>query len=56
MVNNFNVNKEISAGTLDRPYIYFDVVVALRKQVGKGNLLMDESSNIEDCIFFINSN
>ena len=56
MVNNFNVNKEISASTLGRPYIYFDVVLALRKQVEKGNLLMDESSNIEDCIFFVNPN
>lgn len=54
MVNNFNVDKRMSIGTLGRPYIYFDVLVALRKQVEIGNLIMDESSNIEDCIFFIN--
>ncbi len=56
MLNNFGVDKRISISTLSRPYIYFDVLVSLRKQVDMGNLIMDESSDIEDCIFFINPN
>ncbi|WP_245827569.1 hypothetical protein [Paenisporosarcina indica] len=54
MVNNFDVDKRISISTLGRPYIYFDVLVALRQQVDNGNLIIDESSNHEDCIFYVN--
>ena len=53
--NNFNVDKRMSMGVKDRPYIYMDVVLALMKYVERGDLIFDEeSSGIEDCIFFLN--
>lgn len=54
MANDFGFNKYFSVGTMHRPFIYFDVLLALKKQVDKGNLIMDESSNIVDCIFYVN--
>ncbi|WP_447402887.1 hypothetical protein ACE1MS_09685 [Lysinibacillus sp. fkY74-1] len=54
MANDFGFDKCLSVGTIQRPFIYFDVLLALKKQVDKGNLIMDESSNIVDCIFYVN--
>lgn len=54
MVNNFDVDKRISISTMGRPYIYFDVLVALKKQIDNENLIMDESSNYKDCLFYVN--
>lgn len=54
MANDFGFDKRLSVGTIHRPFIYFDVLLALKKQVDNGNLIMDESSNIEDCIFYVN--
>ncbi|MBL3729055.1 hypothetical protein JIN86_05515 [Lysinibacillus sp. HST-98] len=54
MANDFGFNKHFFVGTMHRPFIYFDVLLALKKQVDKGNLIMDESSNIVDCIFYVN--
>lgn len=54
MANDFGFNKHFSVGIMHRPFIYFDVLLALKKQVDKGNLIMDESSNIVDCIFYVN--
>lgn len=54
--NNFNVDKRMSMSVKNRPYIYTDVVLELMKYVHRGDLTFDEeSSGIEDCIFFINS-
>ncbi|QBP39863.1 hypothetical protein E2636_01245 [Paenisporosarcina antarctica] len=54
IVTHMNVDKRISVGTLGRPYIYMDVLLALRTHVENGKLIMDESSNVDDCIFFVN--
>ncbi|MFG3432797.1 hypothetical protein [Lysinibacillus fusiformis] len=54
MANDFGFDKRNSRGLMKRPYIYMDVLLALKKQVDNGNLIMDESSNIEDCIFYVN--
>lgn len=54
MANDFGFNKSISIGEMKRPFIYMDVLLALKKYVVSGNLIMDESSNIEDCIFYVN--
>jgi hypothetical protein len=54
IMTHMDVDKRISVGTLGRPYIYMDVVLALRKHVDSGNLVMDESSNVDDCVFFVN--
>lgn len=54
MANDIGFDKRLSVGTMHRPFIYFDVLLALKKQVDNGNLIMDESSNIEDCIFYVN--
>lgn len=54
MANDFGFDKHLSVGSMHRPFIYFDVLLALKKQVDKGNLIMDESSNIVDCIFCVN--
>lgn len=54
MVNNFDVDKRMSEGVMNRPYIYMDVLVALNKQVNNGNLIIDESSDIKDCLFYVN--
>lgn len=54
IVKHFDVDKRISIGVYDRPYIYFDILVALSKQVNNGNLLRDEASDGEDCIFYAN--
>lgn len=54
MANDFGFDKRLSVGTMHRPFIYLDVLLALKKQVDKGNLIMDESSNIVDCIFYVN--
>jgi hypothetical protein len=54
IMTHMNVDKRISVGSLGRPYIYMDVVLALRKHVDNGNLVMDESSNVDDCVFFVN--
>ncbi len=54
MANDFGFDKCLSVGTIHRPFIYFDVLLALKKQVDKGNLIRDESSNIVDCIFYVN--
>ncbi len=37
-------------------FIYIDVLLALKKKEDKGILVMDEyeSSNIENCIFYVN--
>ncbi|MDN4493073.1 hypothetical protein [Ureibacillus aquaedulcis] len=49
----FNVDKRISTGTKQRPYIYMDVVLALMNEAGKGTLYFDkESSGFEDCYFY----
>lgn len=53
LANDFGHEKR-SVGTMNRPFIYFDVLLALKKQVDNGNLIMDESSNIKDCIFYVN--
>ena len=51
--DNFNVDKRISIGTLQRPYIYMDVVSALMREAEKGTLYYDkESSGIKDCYFY----
>lgn len=53
---NFNVDKRMSMSVKGRPYIYMDVVLALMGYVDRGDLIFDEeSSNIDDCIFFINT-
>lgn len=53
---NFNVDKRVSMGIKARPYIYMDVLLALMAYVERGDLIFDEeSSGIEDCIFFVNS-
>jgi len=54
MANDFGFDKRFSISVMKRPYIYMDVLLALKKQVDNGNLIMDESSNIEDCIFYVN--
>ncbi|PJO44511.1 hypothetical protein [Lysinibacillus xylanilyticus] len=54
IANDFGFDKRFSIGAMKRPYIYMDVLLALKKQVDNGNLIMDESSNIEDCIFYVN--
>lgn len=54
MANDFGFNKHFSVGIMHRPFIYFDVLLVLKKQMDKGNLIMDESSNIVDCIFYVN--
>ncbi|WP_433594831.1 hypothetical protein [Lysinibacillus xylanilyticus] len=54
IANDFGFDKRNSIGAMKRPYIYMDVLLALKKQVDNGNLIMDESSNIEDCIFYVN--
>jgi len=54
IATHMNVDKRISIGTLGRPYIYMDVLLVLRTHVDNGNLIMDESSNVDDCIFFVN--
>jgi hypothetical protein len=56
IVKYFGVEKSISVGTMKRPYIYFDVLVALNREVKNGNLMLDEESNIDDCIFTVNPN
>lgn len=49
----FNVDKRISIGTLQRPYIYMDVVLSLMKEAENGTLYFDkESSGIDDCYFY----
>lgn len=54
MVNHFGVDKRKSVSTMERPYIYFDILVALTKQVENGNLFLDEESDMNDCIFIVN--
>lgn len=54
MAKDFGFDKHPSVGTMKRPFIYFHVLLAMKKQVDKGNLIMDESSNIVDCIFYVN--
>ncbi|MEK5149039.1 hypothetical protein MKX53_18830 [Psychrobacillus sp. FSL K6-4615] len=54
IVKNFDVDKRISIGDFGRPYIYFDILIALSKQVNNGYLLKDEASDGEDCIFYVN--
>ena len=44
----------MSISTMNRPVIYYDVLLALTKQVKNGNLIMDESSDVVDCIFHVN--
>ncbi|TSI05770.1 hypothetical protein [Lysinibacillus sp. BW-2-10] len=49
----FNVNKRLSTGTLQRPYIYLDVVFVLMNEAEKGTLYFDkESLGIDDCYFY----
>jgi len=36
MANDFGFDKCLSVGTIQRPFIYFDVLLALKKQVDKG--------------------
>lgn len=54
MINDFGFDKRMSVSTMNRPFIYYDVLLALKKQVDNRNLIMDESSNVEDCIFYVN--
>ncbi|WEA41822.1 hypothetical protein [Lysinibacillus fusiformis] len=54
MTNDFGCDKRMSVSTMHRPYIYYDVLLALKKQVDNGSLIMDESSNVVDCIFYVN--
>lgn len=54
--NHFNVDKRMSMSVKERPYIYMDVLLALMAYVERGDLIFDEeSSGIEDCIFFVNT-
>ncbi|SOC25382.1 hypothetical protein SAMN05880501_11887 [Ureibacillus xyleni] len=53
--NHFHVEKRMSTGVMERPYIYIDVVSSLMEYVKQDYLLFDEeSSGLEDCLFFIN--
>lgn len=54
MINDFGFDKRMSVSTMDRPFLYYDVLVALKKQVDMGNLIMDESSDVDDCMFYVN--
>lgn len=54
MINHFGADKRISVSTMKRPYIYFDVLFALNKEVAKGNINIDEESDVNDCIFMVN--
>lgn len=54
MINHFGADKRISVGSMKRPYIYIDVLVALSNEVENGNLFLDEESDMNDCIFMIN--
>lgn len=56
MVKYFQVDKRVSIGIKKRPYIYTDVVLALMEYTKRGDLLFDEeSSGMEDCLFFMNT-
>ncbi|TSI05779.1 hypothetical protein [Lysinibacillus sp. BW-2-10] len=49
----FHVDKRLSTGTLQRSYIYMDVVLALMNEAENGTLYFDkESSGIDDCYFY----
>ena len=51
--DNFNVDKRISMGILQRPYIYFDVINALKNEAENGTLYFDiEGSSMKDCYFY----
>lgn len=53
--NHFSAEKRMSISVMERPYIYIDVVTALMEYVKQDYLIFDEeSSGIEDCVFFIN--
>jgi len=56
MINHFGADNRLSINSMKRPYIYYDVLIALNKEVEKGNLHLDESSDMGDCIFVKNSN
>ena len=52
----YDVDKRISRGRLQRPYIYMDVVLACMEYAKQGFLIFDEeSSAIDDCIFYIDT-
>jgi len=55
--DNTNVENRtrISLGSMNRPFFYTDVVLALMKTSEEGSLYFDqESSGIEDCFFYSN--
>ncbi|MFJ7737740.1 cell envelope integrity protein TolA [Lysinibacillus sp. NPDC097287] len=54
LANDFGFDQHMSVSTMDRLFLYYDVLLALKKQVDHGNLIMDESSSVEDCIFYVN--
>lgn len=54
LAHDFGFDQRMSVSTMNRLFLYYDVLLALKKQVDHGNLLMDESSNVEDCIFYVN--
>lgn len=56
LVKEFGKDGRMSLGTIDRPYIYYDVLLALSKHVEIGNLIRDELSDMYDCFFYVVSN
>lgn len=53
LMKNFGKEKRFSIGVKERPYLYFDVLVALDRQVKRGKLFKDDASSIEDCFYYI---
>ena len=52
----YDEDKRNSRGRLKRPYIYMDVVLACMEYTKQGFLIFDEeSSTIDDCIFYIDT-
>lgn len=53
VAKNFGREKRRSIGVKERPYVYFDVLVALDRQAARGKLIKDDASNMDDCVYYV---
>ena len=55
VAKNFAKEKRVSIGVKERPYVYFDVLLALDRQVTRGKLVKDDASNMHDCFYYVDA-
>jgi hypothetical protein len=56
LIDFFGIDGLLSAGTHQRPRIYYDILFSFKKHEAEGNLIMTKKIEYQDCLFKMNKN